>query len=67
MINYILGVQYLVKNDIQVGITGTSNVKENWKRTITREMAEELKLYPNFKKIENEKITSDEKEDLVLL
>jgi hypothetical protein len=59
--HYILGVQYDVKNDIQVGITGTSHIKENWKRTVTREMAEELKLYPKFEEIEDSKITSDEK------
>ena len=53
---YILGVQYDYINDIQVGITGSANRKENWKRTITREMSEELKLYIFFNKIENKKV-----------
>ena len=53
--DYILGVQYLEKNDIQVGITGTSNIRENWKRTLTRELAEEVKLYPKFNMIESPK------------
>jgi len=56
---YILGVQY-VDEDIQVGITGSSNYKENWKRTLTRELAEELKLYPNFDKIESEKLYEED-------
>ena len=53
---YIFGVQYESTNDIQIGITGTVNRKENWKRTIIREMSEELKLYMCFNKIENKKI-----------
>ena len=53
--DYILGVQYSEKNDIQIGITGTSNIKENWKRTLTRELGEELKLYPKFDLIESAK------------
>jgi hypothetical protein len=53
---YILGVQYDYTNDIQVGITGSAYRKENWKRTITREMSEELKLYIFFNRIENKKV-----------
>lgn len=51
---WVFGVQYKEKKDIQIGITGSSNLKENWKRTITRELAEELKLYPNYDMIEDE-------------
>ena len=59
--DYILGVQYMEKNDIQVGITGTGNENENWKRTLTRELCEELKLYPNFNKIESSKVYNEHK------
>lgn len=54
--NYILGVQYSEKNDVQVGITGTSNIRENWKRTLTRELGEEVKLYPKFLMLESLKV-----------
>jgi predicted transcriptional regulator len=53
---YIFGVQYYHTNDIQIGITGSCYKKENWKRTITRELCEEIRLYPNFNKIENKKV-----------
>lgn len=61
--DYIFGVQYQEKNDIQIGITGSGNYKENNKRTLTREMAEELKLYPFFDMIENDKEYKENKRE----
>ena len=56
---YIFGVQYKDTNDIQLGITGGVHKQENWKRTVTREMGEELKLYPYFNKIQNKKVIEE--------
>jgi len=61
--DWVLGVQYSNSQDLQIGITGTSCYKENWKRTLTREMAEELKLYPSFNHVEDVKIYKEKEKN----